>query len=453
MAVQAASFGGTLVLAHILTPKAYGVVGMARLATGFIDIFRDLGTAAAIIQREQLTEELLSTVFWANLLLGLASSAIVALIAPEIAYFFKEPTTKAITQVLALGFILSSFGSVHASLLARSMAFKTIAAAEGIAAVLGTAIAIPMALLGAGVWSLAIPPLVVTASSTIFFWLYKPWRPKLCFHWKELKSISSYSLNLSGFNTVNYFSRNADNAIVGRFLGAFELGFYQLAYNIMLYGVQNVTHVLGRVLFPAFAKLQNDNTRFRQAYTRAVPMIAVITFPAMAGLMAVAKPLVLALLGAKWLPVATLLTILAPVGLVQSVISTTGNIYYAKGRTDLLLRWGIFSTVVFVISFFSGLRWGINGVATGYLIASILLAYPVFSIPFRLIGLSMSDFLEPLWPIVGCSVTMAICVRLIGFALGQYNPRIQLLVLASSGAAFTCYFCFLHGRLQSPTYF
>src|SRR4029077_15629201 len=131
---------------------------------------------------------------------------------------------------------------------------------------------------------------------TVFLWRSCRWRPKWLFSGMELRSIASYSLNLSGFNVLNYFSRNADNTIIGRYLGAYQLGFYQLAYNLMLYAVQNISQVMSRVLFAVFAKVQDDPPRFRQAYIKAVSTIAVITFPMMAGVMAVADPFVKAVL-------------------------------------------------------------------------------------------------------------------------------------------------------------
>jgi PST family polysaccharide transporter len=295
-----------------------------------------------------------------------------------------------------------------------------------------------LALRGAGAWSLVISSLAGTCVTTVLIWLSSPWRPRWLLSWKELRSIASYSLNLSGFNLVNYFSRNADNTIVGRYLGAYQLGFYQLAYNVMLYGVQNISQVMGRVLFPVFAKVQDDNPRFRQAYIKAVSTIAVITFPMMAGVMAVAEPFVRAVLGEKWHPVASLLIILAPVGLMQSVVTTVGNIYYAKGRADWLFRWGLFGTVVSVSSFFAGLPWGIRGVAVGYLIANLLMIYPVFAIPFRLIDLKMNDFLRPIWPILGFSMAMVAAVRILGYLLRFEKAAVQLAILVPAGVLVYC---------------
>jgi O-antigen/teichoic acid export membrane protein len=406
---------------------------MARLAIGLIAIFRELGTTAAIIQRKQLTQEFLSSIFWANMALAGVTFTLAIATSPLLALFFHQPRIGPIVRLLAGGFLLSSLASVPSALLTRDMSFRRVTMIEIGAAVFATAFAVVMAVRGAGVWSLVISSLASTCVTTVFLWRSSPWRPKWLVSWKELRSIASYSLNLSGFNLVNYFSRNADNTIVGRYLGAYQLGFYQVAYNLMLYAVQNISQVMGRVLFPVFAKVQGDNARFRQAYTKAVSTIAVITFPMMAGVMAVADPFVAAVLGEKWHPVASLLIILAPVGLMQSVITTVGNIYYAKGRTDWLFRWGLFATALSVGSFFAGLPWGIRGVAVAYLIVNLLLVYPTFAVPFRLIDLKMKDFLRPLWPILGFSMVMLAVVRVLGLLLRFQKPVGQLAALVPVG--------------------
>jgi O-antigen/teichoic acid export membrane protein len=440
---QAISLLGTLVLARLLTPEDYGLVGMARLAIGLIAIFRELGTTAAIIQRKQLSQEFLSSIFWANLALAVVTFGLAIATSPLVALFFHQSKIGPIMRLLAAGFIISALSSVPSALLNREMAFRKVMMIEVGSATFATCLAVGMALRGAGAWSLVISSLAGTCITTVFLWWSCPWRPRWLLDWMELRSIASFSLNLSGFNLVNYFSRNADNAIVGRYLGAYQLGFYQVAYNLMLYAVQNISQVMGRVLFPIFAKVQDDNVRFRQAYTKAASTIAVVTFPMMAGVMAVAEPFVRAVLGEKWHPVASLLIILAPVGLMQSVVTTVGNIYYAKGRADWLFRWGLIATALSVGSFLVGLPWGIQGVAVAYLIVNLLLVYPAFALPFRLIDLKMNDFLRPLWPILSFSIVMLVTVRILGFLLRFEKPGEQLAALVPVGVLVYCSLLFL----------
>ena len=172
----------------------------------------------------------------------------------------------------------------------------------------------------------------------------RPLDTQVCADWAKVRSISSYSLNLTAFNTFNYFSRNADYFLIGRFLGAQALGYYTLAYRILLYPLQSVSAVIGRVTFPLYAQLQDDNPRFRRVYLRIARVIAALTFPMMLGLWVVAGPFVLTLFGAQWSPVIALLIIFIPVSMAQSIITTVGAIYQVKGRTDWMFRWGVGST-------------------------------------------------------------------------------------------------------------
>ena len=436
---QLLSFAAVAVLARQLGPGAYGLMGMAATATALLTNFRDLGTAAAIIQRPVVSRELLSTLFWTNLGFGALLTVAVALASGPVAWFFHTAQLAGVLQVLSISFVLQSAGAVHNALLTREMHFKATAMADIVSAVAGYAVAIPMALCGLGVWSLVMANLASSLASTLVYWVSSGWRPSLVFSGEEIRKVAGFSLNLSGFGLVNYFARNADNVIVGRYLGAGTLGNYQMAYNLMMYPIQNVTSTLSQALFPAFARIQDDNKRFAEAYIRSCSLIALITFPLIAGMGVVAKPLVTAILGPKWIPVIPVFQILAPVGMVQSVHSTVGLIYTAKGRTNWMLRMGIFATVVFVPAFLVGVRYGMTGVATAYGIAYILVVlYPALAVPLGMIDLTVAQFARALWPqIMITGVMVAACGGFQWFlsVAAVTNVWVQLIATVFIGAA------------------
>jgi PST family polysaccharide transporter len=355
-----------IILANLLAPAAFGLLGMAIVVIGFLQIFKDIGTTSAIIQRKHVTSSLLSSIFWMNILLGIVITGVLIAIAPLIAVFFDEPAVTLVLRVLSLSFLFASLSVVQQALLMRQMAFKTLTHVEVASVFVATVVGIGLAIAGAGVWSLVAASLASAAVLTILLWMSSSWRPQFSLNWQDIRSIASYSLNLSGFNVSNYFIRNADNLLVGRYLGATSLGFYSMAYSIMLYPLQNISYVLGRVLFSALARLQEEHARYRRAYLRLCATIAAITFPLMLGLFVTADLLIGVLLGEKWLPVASLLIILAPVGMIQSVGATTGQIYATQGRTDLQFRWAIVKGIFIIGAFAVGLRWGIMGVAIAY---------------------------------------------------------------------------------------
>jgi O-antigen/teichoic acid export membrane protein len=431
---QVMQLASTIVLARLLSPSDFGLVGMAMVVIGFLALFKDLGTAAAVVYQRSLSDELLSSIFWANVVFGVMAAAVLFSTAPFVAGFYDEARLTPILEVLSLTFLISGVSILQQALLERGLAFRALAKVETFATASGAAVGIGLALLGAGVWSLVGQALSVAAITTVLLWVSSTWRPKWVFRWVEVKAVGSYSLNLTGFNIFNYFSRNADYLLIGRFLGAQDLGYYTLAYRIMFYPLQNISAVIGRVMFPVYSQIQDDDARFRRAYLRVAGVIALIAFPLMLGLMVASETFIRAVLGSQWVPVAILLVILAPVGLVQSVGTTVGAIYQAKGRTDLMLRWGIFSGALVLLAFMIGLRWGIVGVAVAYAVATLILAYPSFAIPFRLIGLRVRDLGTVLWRPLLSSLLMVVVLLGLKSALpaGSY-PGLTLGILVSTG--------------------
>lgn len=405
--------------ARLLDPADFGVVAMAGVLLGFLDIFKDLGTGTALVREKNLRDELLSSVFWLNLAFGIGITVLVMALSPLVAAFYHEPRVQPVVMVMAVSFLLSSLSIVHASILTRQMAFARLAKVELAASVLSYVVGIGAAVMGQGLWSLVYQVVTNTALSTLFIWSVSAWRPKTVFLWAEVRTIMSYSLNLAGYNIFYYFAQNVDNLLIGRFLGSEALGLYDLAYKLMTFPMQAISAVFSRVMTPYYAHAQDDLPRFRQAFLRVAVAIGFVTFPLMFGLLAVRTNFVFAVFGPNWAPVITLLALFAPLAAIRSVLTTTGSIYVAKGRADLQLRWGVVSNLIVFAGLWIGLRWGIVGVAAGFTFTSLLLMYPNFAIPFALIGLRMRDLLAALRPSIVCTALMFAVIAALDFALGQ----------------------------------
>ncbi len=409
---------------------------MAMVFFGLVAIMGDLGTAAAVIQRKELDQRFLSTVFWFNVMLGIASTAALALLAPLIGRVYGQPALVPLLRVLSLAFVMSSLTVLQQALLERRLALRQLALVELSSVVLASIVAVALALGGAGVWSMVFQTLVYAGMLSALLWIVGRWRPSLVLSWSDTKGTVGFSLNLSGFNIVNYFVRNSDNFLVGKYLGAHDLGLYSLAYRILLFPVQNVSWVISRVMFPVYSRIHEDPERLRNMYLRSVSAIALVTFPLMMGAMVLSEPFSMAVFGPKWSGLAVLITVLAPVGLVQSVASTVGAIYMAKGRTDWLFRWGVLSAAVTISGFVIGLQWGVVGVAASYAVASLALLYPSFAIPFRLIDLAFRDLLRALRGVAAASLIMAASLVAVQLLLpGGLSPAAVLLVTVPLGAA------------------
>jgi O-antigen/teichoic acid export membrane protein len=425
-----------VVLARLLGPKDFGLMGMAAVFVGFIAVFKDLGVAAAVVQRRELTQSLLSTVYWINVGLGLLAAVSLTLIAPLVADLYHQPRVTGVLRALSIGFALSGLAVLQQTLFERQLRMRRLAVVEVFSAALGSAVAILVAAAGWGVWSLVVLSLVTAATNSLLLWLWSTWRPSLSFSSADLRSLLHFTLNLAGFNVVNYFVRNADNFVVGRYLGSQPLGYYSMAYRILLFPLVNISSVAERVMFPVFSRVQDDLEKLRRGFLLTARAIALVTFPLMCGVFALRRPFVLAVFGEKWLPLIKLVAILAPVGLVQSVITVLGAVYLARGRTDIQFIYGTITGVMAVGAFIVGLHWGVTGVAAAYAIFVAVTIYPCLAIPFGLIKLRFRVFLRALSTIGLASATM--CGALIGVQAllpAGTSPTLTLLLLVPAGGA------------------
>ncbi len=428
---QAIQFGIGIVLARLLMPRDYGLLAMATVFIGFIGIFKTMGFHTAIIQRRQISDALLSSLYYFILAVAGLLTVVAVAAAPIAAWIYREPRVMPVMAVLGIGFLLSAPGLMPFAVLSRQMRFGRLAVVELTSVVIGGGVAIALAVAGSGVWALAIGSLAGTAACTLLYQALSQWRPRLIFRWAEIRTVFSFGANLTGFGIFNYFARNADKFIIGAFLGLIPLGYYSLAYGILLKPRDAVTSVLMRVLFPAFSRMQDDDERLKAAYLRACGAIAFVTFPMMLGLAVMAHPFVEVVLGEKWLPAVPLIWLLAPLGMIQSVSGTAGQIYLAKGRADYYFRLGVLDGALHVIGFLVGVGWGVFGVAVAYCITSAISIPIYFGFAARLVGLRWQELLKAFAPIASSASTMALVVWVGHHALENMNLPDGLALLAS----------------------
>lgn len=404
---QLLQFLSVSILAHRVPPAAYGVVAMAVVVTNFLETVRDLGTGEALVREQEMSNEIASTALWLNLGMGGLVALSIVLSSWPAARFFREPQLVSVLQCLSIMVVLTAISVVPKALLVREMAFRKLALSQTAAALCGTAVAIAIALAGGGVWSLISGGLTTSLVNMAAVVFLSPFRVKAVFRKRDARRMLSFGLYLSGSHVFNYFSRNIDNLLVGRFLGSAQLGYYQMGYLLMTYPLQNLIVVVTQVVYPAMARFSGDLEKTRAAYLRSCKYIGLITFPLMLGLAVTAQPFILVFLGERWVPVARLLVVFAPLGAAQALYATVEMIYQTQERTNIQFRWMVLSSFAYVLSFVLGLKWGITGVAACYAGMWFLLMAPSFWIPFRVIQLSGKRFLRTLWPTLWMSLLMA----------------------------------------------
>lgn len=377
------------VLTRFLAPSDYGLMAMAMTITNLAFLFRDIGATPAIIQRPALSDAIKSTVFWINLLLGLAVALALLAVAYPVAQFYGEPRLIGVIAALAMVFPVSGLGILHQALLERESRFDLLARAEVTGAVVGLLASIALALHGAGIWSLVAQMLIAAVLNSAIVLYVCPFRAARRFCKQELASLIDDSASFSLFRVVTYFERNVDSLIIGKLLGSALLGIYALAIKIMLLPVQNLALVVSRAIFPALCRQRASRAAMADLYLRAVGAVSLVTAPAMAGIFVLREQLVECLFGAHWLEVANLLTWLAPAGFIQALTTGTGVVFLALGETRLLLRLGMFGATLMVAAFLIGPRWGIEAVAMCYLVANMINLLPCFYLSLKKLDIGL----------------------------------------------------------------
>lgn len=410
-------------LARLLDPKDFGLIGIITIFTNFAFLLSDLGFGAALIQRKDIGEHHLDAVFSLNIMIGLLLSVLFVCISPLIAAFYDEPSLRLITSITALSFVIASLSNANIALLRREMNFKRIAIIQ-IASLAGSGIAsILLAFWGCGVWCLVFQSLIFQSIRTGVTWISSHPKPHFKINGDARKDLFGYGLNLTGFNVFNYWVRNADNFLVGKIIGPHALGIYSKAYTSMTLPILQITDVVSRVMFPALSSIQTDVSKVKMMYLKVIRCIALVTCPIALGLLAIARPFVLVVLGDKWVEVIPVLQILCIIGVIQGVSSSMGLLFTSLGRTDLMLRWGIFSGITYIVAFLIGIKWGILGVSIAYVVNGYLvLWYPAWTIPGKLVNLSFLDMLKNTLGAIVCSIIMALGVWLLARALPPFLP-------------------------------
>lgn len=399
-----------IVLARLLAPHDYGLAGMVLIAAGLVYIFSDLALGTALVQRRALTEADRSTVFWTSTTVGLLLTLAGIALAGPIARFYGEPQVRPLFAAFSLSFVVTAVSSTQAALLTREMDFRTLELRRMVATAFGAVVGIGLALEGAGAWALIAQQLTIALVSTVLLMLLATWRPRLLYSIKSLRSFAGFSGNVFGTQVLFYVNRNLDNLLVGRFLGPAALGAYSISYNVMLMPFSQIASPVQEVVFPAFARLQDDPKRIASGWLRANRLVGALTIPSLLGLMVVAPDFVSVFLGPRWHSAVPVVQILAWVGLLQSLQRFNSSILEARNETGLLIRYSAIALTASAIAFAAGLPFGIVGVSAAYAISSTFVEPYYAWLTGRTIDVKLRTFIESFTSIVTASVLMAGCV-------------------------------------------
>jgi O-antigen/teichoic acid export membrane protein len=358
--------GSLIVLARLLNPKDFGLVGMVTAFTGVLMWFRDFGLSAAAVQRKSVSREQISTLFWINIVVGVILGLVAVAMAPAIAAFYHEPKLYAVTVVLAVGFLFNAAGVQHSALLQREMRFTALAVIGVIATAAGVGIAILGAEAGYGYWALVAmavtPPLV----ATVGFWLTTGWIPGMPRRQAGTRPMMRFGSIVTFTSLVAYIAYNADKALIGRFWGAVAIGTYGRAYQLINIPTATLNSLVGEVAFAALSRLQDDPMRLRTYFLKGFSLVLGLTLPITIACGLFADDVVMVLLGPKWQNAASIVRLLAPTIAIFAIINPLGWLVYSIGLEARGLIVAPILAALLITGYVLALPYGPKGVAFAY---------------------------------------------------------------------------------------
>ena len=365
-------FASVIVLSRLLSPEDFGIVAMAAPVMAFVGLFQDLGLMQATVQKKGITHAEVNALFWLNLAVSALLAGLLVLISPLVARFYGDPRAGVLVAAMSVQLVFHGAGGQHHALVNRRMEFGRLAILDSIGAVLGLAVSIAWALVDPSFWALYAGSIVMALYGSIGGWVLSRWRPGLPRWTAGVGGLVGFGAGVTGFNFANFFSRNLDNILIGRYRGNEELGLYDRAYKLLLFPLQQVTNPLSKVMVPALSRMTDEPDRYRHAYLRVAPILLLVTLPGVAFAIAMADVLVPFALGQQWAGSAIIFQALGFAGLLQPLNNPSGWLFISQGRSSDFLRWGIIVAVTSVAAFVIGLPYGAFGVALAYAVSEYL---------------------------------------------------------------------------------
>ncbi|MDR2345138.1 MAG: lipopolysaccharide biosynthesis protein, partial [Planctomycetaceae bacterium] len=399
-----------LILARLLSPDEFGVIGMITVFIAISNSFIDSGFSNALIRMTDAKDIDYNTVFYFNLVVGFVFYGILYLCAPIISSFFNEPVLIPLTRVISVILIINALSIIQRTIFVKRIDFKTQTKASFFSAILSGTIGIGMAFGGYGIWSLAGQQISRQFFNTLFLWIYSSWRPSSQFSRKSFKEMFGFGSKLLLSGLIDTVYKNIYYLVIGRFYTANQLGQYTRAEQFSSIFSSNLTAVIQRVSYPALSSIQEESERLKLAYQKTIKTTMLISFTCMFGLAAIAKPLLLTLIGEKWLPAVEYLQIICFAGMLYPLHALNLNILQVKGRSDLFLKLEIVKKVIAVIPIVLGVFLGIKVMLWGSVCTSVF-AYLLNShYSAFLVNYSTKEQIRDIFPTFGISFFVALCM-------------------------------------------
>lgn len=404
-----------IVLARLLSPADYGLIGMCSVLIAIGNTFVDGGFGGALIRKNNCTEKDYNTVFYANLIISVVLYFILSITAPIISSFFKQPQLIPIIRTLSLVIIIGAFNIIQRTILTKEINFKLQTKITILSSIISGGTGITMAVLGYGVWSLVFQSIIGNLLGVIFIWVYNSWRPKLIFSWKSFNALFAFGSNLLITDLINTIYNNVYYIVIGRYFSPASLGFFTRGETTVSLLTTNITNTVKRVSYPVLAKLQDDDIELKKMYRKLVKNTMLICCTLIFGLAATAEPFIVLLIGEKWLPTVPLIQLLSFAGIFLPLTTFNLNGINVKGKSKLYLKLQLTNKLMAIPVIIVGVYWGIIPMLIGFVVVAFL--YYIINVHYssKLIKYPMKEQLADLMPIFIVSGSVSLLMYGINF--------------------------------------
>ena len=359
------------ILARLLAPGDYGIMAMATTVTGLASLFSDAGLGVATVQKEEINQEYVDSMFWFSAGIGLILTLVASLSSPFVVWFFDEPALLPVTIVLSFAFVINGCSMQQRALLSRHLRFFELAVVDIVATVGSFIASIAMASWGFGYWALVAVIPGASLFKTIALWFISDWRPDRPAMASGVIESLQFGANVTGFSFLNYFVRRGDDIIVGRYFGTGILGLYSRSYSLLTLPLRQIMGPMTLVMVPSLSRLQSEPDRFNRFFAQANSVAAYMVNPFVIALIVFPEDCVALILGPKWMGAVPLASMLAIGGIIQPLVSSLGWVFIATGNPNLHVRWALIVAPIFLVCFWAGAQFGVYGVAVGFTVSAL----------------------------------------------------------------------------------
>ena len=447
---QGIQFVVGIVLARILSPHDFGLIGMLTIFIAISQSFIDSGFSQALIRKQDCSPTDYSTVFYFNMVIGIIFYLLLFVSSGAISSFFNEPQLKLLVRVLGLNLMLISFSIIQRTILTKELNFRLQTRISVVGSVGSGIIAITMAYKGFGVWSLVALTLSKFGLTSLFLWIWSVWKPLWIFSRTSFKELFSFGSKLLVSGLIDTIYRNIYYFVIGKFFSTVELGYYARADQFQAIPSQSITEIISRVSYPVLSSIRDDPILLKSGYKKLIKSTMLISFLLMLGLAVIAKPMIITLIGEKWLPSAVYLQLLCFVGMLYPLHALNLNMLNVQGRSDLFLRLEIIKKILAVPIIVIGVIFGIKIMIMGMIVLSLIAYYINSYWSGKLINYPIGEQVRDIIP----GFLMAVVVNVLVFIAGNLintTPLVLLSLQISLGALMTVGLCELF-KMQAYLY-